>query len=237
MSEAFPLSAAQVDQFRANGFLALDRITTPQEIGRFRPIYDRLFVDWQSKAQFTPRDLAGGKGREAGGVVQMHDISRNVPEFAASLMRCHAESIARQLLGPDAEFVTDHAISKAAGSESHTPWHQDQWYWDPQAEYRRVSVWVPLQDVTPANGCMCYVSRRHAPDTIPHHKQDYDPDSHAWEADRAHFDESLAVACPLPAGGAAIHYGKTLHYASGNRSTQPRRAYIVSCSIVASEGR
>lgn len=235
MSHEIKLTAAEIEHFTTHGFLSLDRITTAEEVERFRPMYDRVFEGWASKADFTPRDLAGTSDQQAGRVVQMHDISGNVPEFATSIMRRNAESVALQLLGPGTEFRTDHAISKPAGDSAETPWHQDQFYWDPRAEYRRVSVWIPLQDATPENGCMQFVSRQRVGDVIPHHKHNHDPNSHGWEADEKHYQKDWAVPCPIPAGGATIHYGKTLHFTTPNTTDEPRRAYIVSCGVPSTE--
>ena len=165
----------------------------------------------------------------------MHEMSKFIPQFAASTMRANAVSVAAQLLGPACEFRTDHAIRKAAGSTADTPWHQDQWYWNPAHEFRRVSVWIPLQDVDEQNGCMQFISRQDIPDTIGHGRPEGDPEHNAWEADGALFDPQTVVPCPLPAGGATVHYGKTLHYTSGNFSQEPRRAYIVSCGDPSTE--
>jgi ectoine hydroxylase-related dioxygenase (phytanoyl-CoA dioxygenase family) len=235
-NDSIDLSAEQIDSFHRDGFLAIERVTTNAEIAALRPIFDETFFGWRDKPEFAPRDLAGRKGEaDEGRVLQMHDISKNVPAFAESIMRRNAISIAAQLLGAQSEFRTDHAISKPSGSLAETAWHQDQFYWDPANEYRRVTIWMPLQDVDEKSGCMHFVSRQHVPDIIPHHKQDRDPNSHAWDADRDFFDTAVAAPCPLAAGGATVHYGKTLHFTTGNRSTEPRRAYIVSCGDPASE--
>jgi len=233
---AVTLTQEQIDSFHKHGFLSLEQITSAEEIASFVPLYDEMFVGWRDKPEFTPRDLAGKKGDEGEDkVIQMHELSKNIFEFAASRMRANAVSVADQLLGPTCEFRTDHAISKPAGSLTDTAWHQDQWYWNPKAEYHRVSVWIPLQEVGEDNGCMQFMSREHVPEVITHHKQDHDEDSHAWEADADLFDASLRVPCPLRAGGATIHYGMTLHYTSGNHSSEPRRAYIVSCGDPSTE--
>ena len=42
------------------------------------------------------------------------------------------------------------------------------------------------------------------------------------------FDPELAVSCPLPAGGAVIHHGRTIHAASANLSDGPRYAYVLA---------
>ena len=211
------LSQDQKDHFHTHGFLSVNEITTEAEIAAFVTIYDEMFIDWRSKPEFTPRDLAGKKGNEGEDrVIQMHEMSKFVPQFAQSLMRANAISLAAQLLGPTCVFRTDHAICKTASSDADTPWHQDQWYWNPEKEFRRVSVWIPLQEVDEENGCMQFVSREKIPDTITHRRPDLDPDSNAWEADINLFDPEDRIACPLPAGGATVHYGKTLHFTSSN---------------------
>jgi ectoine hydroxylase-related dioxygenase (phytanoyl-CoA dioxygenase family) len=37
-----------------------------------------------------------------------------------------------------------------------------------------------------------------------------------------------SVACPLPAGGATVHSGRTLHYTGPNHTHEPRRAHIMA---------
>ncbi len=230
------LTSDQIDFFHRHGFLAIEQIATVEEIEAFVPLYEEMFADWRDKPDFTPRDLAASKGDSSEDrVIQMHEMSKFVPRFAVSAMRANAISAAAQLLGEHCRFRTDHAIRKPAGSAVDTPWHQDQWYWNPGEEFRRVSVWIPLQPVDERNGCMQFVSRQHVPDIITHRRPDDDPDHNAWEADPALFDPDLRTPCPLPAGGATIHYGKTLHYTAGNHSDQPRRSYIVSCGDPATE--
>jgi ectoine hydroxylase-related dioxygenase (phytanoyl-CoA dioxygenase family) len=67
-------------------------------------------------------------------------------------------------------------------------------------------------------------------EVVPHHL--IDADAHALEADDPVAEED-AVAVPLPAGGCTIHHCRTLHYAGANRSTEPRRAYIMGFSVPA----
>ena len=54
---------------------------------------------------------------------------------------------------------------------------------------------------------------------------DHDPTVHGLVTDDV--DPSLAVACPIPVGGATIHTCRTMHYAGPNTTDQPRRAYIL----------
>jgi ectoine hydroxylase-related dioxygenase (phytanoyl-CoA dioxygenase family) len=112
-----------------------------------------------------------------------------------------------------------------------TPWHQDEAYrFDPGFEYAQVSVWMPLQEATPDNGCMHYIPGSHRLEVLPHRSPGDDPKVHAIEC-AGEFDKATAVAFPLPAGGATIHHGRTLHYAGPNRTDMPRYAYILAFEV------
>jgi len=116
-----------------------------------------------------------------------------------------------------------------AGAE--TPWHQDEAYWDTDLEYNEISVWIPLQEATPENGCMYFIPRSHEMEVRPHHPINHDPRIHGLESDAV--DASQAVACALPPGGATFHGPRMLHYTPPNRSPIPRRAYILGFGTTA----
>ncbi|MEE2659824.1 MAG: phytanoyl-CoA dioxygenase family protein [Candidatus Latescibacterota bacterium] len=124
-----------------------------------------------------------------------------------------------------------HAILKPARIGSKTPWHQDEAYWDPAANYLSLSVWLPLQEATPENGCMYFIPRSHESDVRPHHHIDNNPKIHGLEIDDGQFNMNTAVACPLPAGGATFHYSRTCHYTPPNVSDEDRRAFVLTFAI------
>ncbi len=61
---------------------------------------------------------------------------------------------------------------------------------------------------------------------MPHRSIGGDTRVHGLEIVDA-VDETRAVACPLPPGGATFHDSRTMHFTGANRSTVPRRAYIL----------
>jgi hypothetical protein len=65
---------------------------------------------------------------------------------------------------------------------------------------------------------------------LPHCSFNNDPKVHAIECTGG-FDAATAVACPVSAGGATIHHGRTLHYAGPNGSDAPRYAYILAFEV------
>jgi ectoine hydroxylase-related dioxygenase (phytanoyl-CoA dioxygenase family) len=62
---------------------------------------------------------------------------------------------------------------------------------------------------------------------LPHHSIGHDPRIIGLEVDHPEAWAEKAVPCPIPAGGATIHHCRTLHYTGPNRSSGPRRAYIL----------
>jgi hypothetical protein len=154
------------------------------------------------------------------------------PELRDTLFRRNALAIARSLLGPEARPAFEHAVLKPAGHGATTPWHQDEAHrFDPDFDYEQVSVWMPLQDVDQSNGCMLYMAGSHQEGLIRHKSPKDDPAVYALEADRALFDESQAVACPLKAGECVVHSGRTLHSAGPNRGETERIAYVLAFEL------
>src|SRR5262249_30176501 len=153
-------------------------------------------------------------------------LSKYEPELQNCLYRVNALAISTQLLGPENRFTGDHAILKPAFHGAPTPWHQDEAYWGSDFEYNALSIWMPLQEANLENGCMQFIPGSHQLEVQPHHCINNDPRIHGLEIDE--IDTSRAVACPLPPGGATFHLSRTMHYTSPNRSSEPRRAYILT---------
>lgn len=226
MQPTIKLSDEQIAFYHREGYLAIDAITTPEEAAWLRQVYDRLFVQRAGREEGNQFDLAGTdeEGAEAS-LPQILSPVQYAPELANALCRANALAIARQLLGPAAEYHGEHAILKPALHGAETPWHQDEAYWDGALDYNELSVWIPLQEASLENGCMHFIPRSHQLEVMPHHSINHDPRIHGLEIDE--IDAAQVVACPLPSGGATFHGPRMLHYTPPNRSAIPRRAYIL----------
>lgn len=212
--------------YHENGYLALDAITTPEDVGSVRAAYDRIFEQRAGREVGEQFDLAGTDEDETRAALpQILNPSKYAPEIAESLMKKNAISVAKQLLGDEAAYGGEHAILKPAGSAAETPWHQDEAYWDPAFAYNSMSIWIPLQPATLENGCMWFVPGSHRGPIFEHRQIGDDPRVHGLEVIGANV--SSGVACPIPAGGCTIHHNATLHYTGPNRTDRPRRALIM----------
>jgi len=230
VSPTISLSEAEIARFHRNGFLTLPAISPPEEVALLRAVFDRLFSEKAGRAEGAQIDMV------------THDDDDNAPQklpaiinpvnFAPELrdtvFRANATLIARQLLGEKASGSFEHAILKPAQHGAATPWHQDEaTRVDDGFEYQQLSIWMPLQEATPENGCMLYVAGSHLGEVLPHRSPQGDPRIHTIEC-AGGFDPATATPCPLPAGGAAIHHGRTLHTAGPNQTERPRHAYILA---------
>jgi ectoine hydroxylase-related dioxygenase (phytanoyl-CoA dioxygenase family) len=219
----FQLAPEQVEQFHEDGFLRLEAITTQDEVDRLAVIYDDLFEGRRAVSEGDRLELAGDGERPV--LPQIMNPERYAPELLETVAYANAASIARALLGDEAAPAGMHAIRKPARHGAETPWHQDEAYWAPTHDHNQISIWMPLQPATLQNGCMQFV-RGSQHDPVRAHRL-ISPDAHGLVVDEE-IDQERVVACPIAAGGATVHNGRTLHYAGPNATDGPRRALIMA---------
>jgi ectoine hydroxylase-related dioxygenase (phytanoyl-CoA dioxygenase family) len=216
-----PLREAQIEAFDRDGFIAIDALTDLAEIDTLRSLYDELFRRASGFAAGDRLELVADGERSL--LPQIVNPERYVPQLIAGRAFRNAQRIAWQLLGDGFEPAGNHAIMKPAGLGAATPWHQDEAYWDPRCAHRAISIWMPLQAATLANGCMQFMAGSHRGPVFPHEL--ISATAHGLRLTQP-APAGPASACELPAGGATIHAGRTLHYAGANSSNQPRRALV-----------
>jgi ectoine hydroxylase-related dioxygenase (phytanoyl-CoA dioxygenase family) len=224
------LTEDQIEFYKENGYLRLEQISPPEEVEFLRGVYDRLFAEKVGRRQGAYFDAASADEDDDKPQTspQIIDPVNFAPELKKTIFRANALAVAKQLLGANAYGVFEHAILKPAGIGAPTPWHQDEAFrFDYAPGYNEISIWMPLQPVDTRSGCLEFVPGSQRGPVLRHASPSNDPRIHGLEC-IDEFDETKAVACPLPAGGCTIHYCRTLHHAGANTSPNPRRAYILA---------
>jgi ectoine hydroxylase-related dioxygenase (phytanoyl-CoA dioxygenase family) len=226
------LDAEAIAEYHDRGFTCVGQIATPEELELLRTVFDRLFAERAGRNEGAYYDMLGHDSDESPpSSPEIIGPINYAPELRQLRCRHRATAIARQLLGPHVAGPSEHAILKPAHTGGATPWHQDEAYSvDPQFSSEHISFWIPLQDVTLENGCMMFMPGSHKLGVLPHGSPGNDSRIHALEC-VGEFDQTAAVACPLPAGFATVHHGHTLHFAGPNRSARPRIAYILEFDL------
>ena len=225
------LTQGQIDFYHSEGYLAIDSLTSLEEVAQLREIYDRLFASKAGREEGNEFDLAGTdeEGKQAA-LPQILNPARYAPELNESQLLVNARHVMQQLWNSkEATCGFAHAIFKPKKIGAETPWHQDAAYWGGDWIARTISIWVPLQEATLDNGCMQFVPRSQVSGDIRAHRSiNNDPRVHGLEllpSEMHHVKNP--VACPLPPGGATFHAGYMLHYTRPNISDIDRRAMIL----------
>jgi len=232
------LTDEEIQFFHDNGYLVVPQVTTKEEVQNYLiPIYDQMFAEKRGRNKGDHFDLTGtDEDEKSAATPQILWPSRYGIKLNETQYFANAFSISKQLLGDDAYFGGDHAILKPPRTNTVTPWHQDEAYWNPDKLYNSCAFWMPMQDVDDTNGCMHFIPKSHKIEVQNHHCFDNNNKVHGLEVD--HMPPELLekrVAVPLKAGGCTIHKSRTFHFTSGNTTDHPRRAYTLGFEVKPTE--
>jgi ectoine hydroxylase-related dioxygenase (phytanoyl-CoA dioxygenase family) len=223
MTDDMPvLRQEDISFFRENGYLVVRSITSSQDLAQLRQIYERMFRNQTGLSEGNYFDLVGA-GAEVKVLPQMTDMVAYEPAIRDTMVWRNTEAVARQLMGPTAEYVFDHGIRKPPNGPA-TRWHQDYAYYDIFTRYHSVTFWIPMHDATDENGCMWFVPGSHRGPLLRHQPLDNNPKIHALEIADPDAHRS-AIACPINAGDCTIHHPLTVHGTGPNLTREPRLAF------------
>lgn len=218
--EAYPLTEAQIEAFRRDGFVHLPRVFEPEVLERFEPTLTRLTLE-HDPSRNTPlakRDVYGQAFIQVGNLWQ-HDPLAKEFMFSRRLAR-----IATELLGTQGvRMYHDQALYKEA-SGGFTPWHVDQQYW-PLASAQCVTAWVPLHAVPLEQGPMCFGVGTHRKRIARELEISAESERVIDEEVRERGIEEFVK--PYALGEVSFHYGWTLHRAGANTTREPRKVQTV----------
>jgi hypothetical protein len=219
-------SRQEIEFFRANGFLAVGRITTDEEVAWMRQIFEFIFSEENAGKPGSPLDRSGTpvSGQPPARLTQAFFPEVYFPELLNTQFRRNAKRYAAALLGVDEKDLSSwgHMIQKKPGGRA-ASWHQDHAYWQPELDYCALGVWLPMHDVSIEMGAMQFIPGSHKKGLLPHRHED--APMHNVLTVRDSVDSSKAVACPLKMGGATFHHSETLHYTAPNSTSQTRLAF------------
>jgi phytanoyl-CoA hydroxylase len=165
-----------------------------------------------------------------------HGLGKDNPHAIAMSRDPRMLELIQDLVYPGIELFSAKVISKGPRElDMICHWHQDEAYWyDGFPRERRLSVWMPLQDVDAGNGCLRVVPGSHRDGVVPHQPRS-SRDHGACRLSFADGREELpgAIELPLPAGSLILFSSRLQHSSLGNRSNAHRRAFILTYQEVA----
>jgi phytanoyl-CoA hydroxylase len=219
------LTPAHREQFRQDGFLAVEGVLSPDEVATAKTALDDLIHErvpgyaglLQPEPEFQDIWATLSVGERA-------DRIRKVWRFVGYEARLKALgeahtgilTILEALLGESVQMIQDMALLKPPHFGTEKPWHQDAAYFGWSPPEKIIGVWIALDEATPENGCMHVIPGTHRSGPVPHtHDRDCQiPDARvAVEGD---------VLVPLSPGG-VLFFSSLLHHGTPPNNSANRR--------------
>jgi hypothetical protein len=218
-----PVPAATLQGLWRDGFAVIEQLAPCEELDWIRRVMARLYRRYRGLVRVRCAwDLGASTDEGVPAILEINQTVALEPELATTVTFSRCGALAEALLGCPVEYRFDHAIYKPAFNGRATAWHQDEAY-TPDPRLVTTHFWVPMQDVTLEMGCMQFIPGSHRERIRRHQRLGRQRHAHALEA--TDVDVARAVACPLRAGDATVHFPRTLHYTGPNLTAVPRLAW------------
>ncbi len=206
------VTAEQIDYYRANGFVRVRGIITPDEAETFRLAADQVLA--------TASELAPDSKvfRQYVNTWRMSDVLKGLT------LHPNITAAAEALTGVKMRLWHDHLLVKPPQNEAPTHFHQDQPYWPHANSTHPISCWVALNDVPVERGCMTFIpgSHRMTDLTVQNLR---DAGSLFGLAPELGWEERVTL--PLRAGDCTFHHGRTAHMANANATDENRYGFAI----------
>ncbi|HYL17291.1 MAG TPA: phytanoyl-CoA dioxygenase family protein [Burkholderiales bacterium] len=210
------LTAQELEHYRQRGYV-IPRYRLPAPLlARLRVALDQLLASYTDVKQ---EDLANPH------MIPSNGAGPN--PFLEVAQHPDVLDMVEQILGPDLILWITRVLCKPPVMGREVPWHQDGEYWL-MRPLATCSVWVAIDPVSTANGCMRFIpgSHKHS-ELYRHHVSDRKNLVLNLELDQDQFDERDAVNVELESGQMSMHDVRLIHGSLANTSGQRRAALIL----------
>ncbi len=205
------LTAAQIDAYERDGYVAPLRVMSEEAAGALR-------------AKLEAAEAATG-GPFAGKLrFKPHLIFTFLDELVRDVRVLDG---VEDVLGPDLLCWASSFFTKEARDPGYVSWHQDSTYWG-LSEPDVTTAWVALSESTRENGCMRVIPGSHKRDQIGH------IDTHAranmlsrGQVVSCEVDESEAADIVLRPGEMSLHHVRLIHGSEPNPTDQRRIGFAI----------
>ncbi len=216
------LSRADVLRFHDDGLIVAPVRLGTETTDAMRASLDRLLAfrdDVAPESLICPHIPALGRVRDAEAIA----LAAEWFDYATQpeILDC-----VEALIGPNIVLWGSQVFCKPAHTGRKIPWHQDGKYW-PIRPLATVSVWIAIDEATPANGNMRFIPGSHREGRVVPHRTNSDPQLVLPEEAAPHaFDEHLARDDTLSPGEFSLHDLFLIHGSDANRSDHRRAGFV-----------
>ncbi len=204
------LTAAQVGQYREQGFLSPVNALGAAEAGEVR----RLVESVEAKH--------GGKWPRA------QSLKSHLIYTALDRVVHHPKILdaVEDILGPDILCWSSRWFIKDRNDGGFVSWHQDVPYWGIDVGENIVTAWVAITPATRANGCMKVIPGSHRK-LVAHREGVSNNLLLRGQEVAVKVDEAQAVYMELAAGQMSFHHGLMFHGSEESRDDERRIGFAI----------
>jgi hypothetical protein len=224
------LTPAAVLAFERDGFLVVDDVLAPVDL---QPVIDELGeeIDRRAAALVAAGDLSrdyaeyGFEHRLAHISAETDQLARAIwngvldgPAIFGLLTHPRLLNLAESLCGEEIIASSAYRLRPKIPNYGYgaVPWHQDSGYFEPFCDRGLVlTVWIPLVDATPDNGCLWAMPGVHQGEVARHRLADGQP---YLVIPDEYLPAGEPVCCPVRKGGALLLSNKCPHVSYDNRT-------------------
>ena len=222
MSKEYSFSDEQIEQYRNEGFVVVERLFDADDLARvdatIRQMTDQALSsgDHSKVLELEPEPVDGQRvPRRIYNPYDQHETFRGLAHDPRLLDKIES------LIAGDFNLQHSKLNMKPAKVGSAVEWHQDMAYF-PHTNDDLVTTLVYLDDATEENGCLQVLSRHHT-----HYFDHAGPEGRfagMITEDLSEFGKPRSL--PAPAGSVIFMHCITPHSSLPNRSSRPRRTLI-----------
>ncbi|MAG55104.1 MAG: phytanoyl-CoA dioxygenase [Planctomycetes bacterium] len=204
----------------ADGFLSLPGFMTAAEVAEVNAGVQRFI---EAVVPAMPAELVYYEDRgDPATLKQVQLLHEHDPYFRSLMSGSRFQALARALLGEDVVGRNLQYFNKPPGIGLPTPPHQDGRFFMLEP-CTALTMWLALEDVGEAQGCIRYVRGSHTMGMRVHERSGVLGFSQHIPGFGREEDLEREVVCPSTAGQLLVHHALTIHRASGNRSPDRSR--------------
>jgi ectoine hydroxylase-related dioxygenase (phytanoyl-CoA dioxygenase family) len=221
------------EQFARDGAVVLKNLLTPEHVSTLRRGIDANLAKPSANAKTASRE------NDPGRFVEDFCTWQENPHYRDVIFNSRLGEVAAGLMGSGtARFHHDHMLTKEAGTQQRTPWHQDQPYYNIEGR-QNVSFWIPVDSVA-REATLEFVAGSHLgpwlmPRSFMANEAKWFPEGSL--ADLPDIDADRAahriLGWALEPGDAVAFHMLTLHSSAGS----PSRRRVFSARFVGDDAR
>ncbi len=219
LNEPFAVSQEQIDFYRANGFVKIKNVLSPETLSYYGKEITEKVIELNPRTQ--PLEERSTYHRAFIQITNLWKKSALTKEFVLGKRLGQIAADLMQVSG--ARLYHDQALYKESGG-GFTPWHADQQYW-PLATEKCVTAWVPLQETPVEMGALSFAAKSQ--------NFEYGRDLPISDESEEKLQKALGeanfenIAEPYEFGEVSFHAGWTYHRAGPNNTSTPRAVMTV----------